>query len=231
MAPDTSIVFVQGQGGTLATLSRASESGALMVQLSDGEDPSLTIEDMTGTPQSVWMNDGGLLVAGVQAGQHTLWWDGGSRTLGAVDQLPDSDCSERRTAYAPDVCPYDVEPLGLRSDVVLSSALALDDEGALWAAMIMGDRHDECRWATVSSCFESLPCECQQQVNSTSKPHRLIIERALDGRDRIVFDLEDLARTPQLRLSINGARVSLLLADLSYETIFHVIDYDLAQPR
>lgn len=231
LVPDTSSTVVQGEECTVATFRRVSESGVIMVHLGDDESPSLTIEDMTGAPWSVWMNKGGLVVTGVQAGQQTLWWDGGSRTLGAVDQPPDYDCSESHTAYAPDVCPYTSEPLGLRSDVVLSSALALDDEGSLWAARVTGDRHDQCRWATLNACFESLPCDCQQQVSSTSEPHRLIIERAIDGSDRIVFDLEEFDRTPQVRLSINGTRVSVLLADISYGSTFFGMDFDLAESQ
>ena len=75
---EASSTHVQGEVRTVATFSRVSESAAIKAHLGDNESLSLTIEDITASPWSVWSNKGGLVIAGVQAGQHTLWWDGGA---------------------------------------------------------------------------------------------------------------------------------------------------------
>jgi hypothetical protein len=135
----------------------------------NGYAASIDLQGYTGNAQTEPFAERLLLIEG--DGTQRSIWESSGKYFG---------CSESRTVQSPAICPLettsqtdaDSTPLGLH-------ALASTSDAKLWLARVSGPAEQICKWATVSGCFETLPCQCAQRL-STRYTLSLFLYRAPD---------------------------------------------------
>lgn len=105
--------------------------------------------------------------------------DGALMTWGAgADGVPlarfgaASACNRQMTVYAPDICPGGTDALQL-GELLVDLGVVADDVVGAWMVLLVGQGEESCRWYPVSGCFETLPCDCQQSGQVTTRMPRL----------------------------------------------------------
>jgi hypothetical protein len=127
-------------------------------------------------------------------------------------QLMDIPCAGRMTVGFPDVCPQG-STSQLAGVGAPQGAFALADtaDGDIWLAMLEGSVTSECRWATLSGCFETLPCDCAQVLNHSFELY-LKLYRAPDFESPVLMAVvPGVASQASLEMVSQGDRLSILV--------------------
>lgn len=208
------IIPVQGPLLPIARTNFAESSTVLL---------STTVDGGTVELELPWVANIAALVA--QGELFAIWqtplqsanlsWGDNERQLGRP-ALDAGGCNGMTTANYPDICPQSSSDLGERSDVPLAARLFLDETEQPWLAYILADVSERCSWATVGGCFETLPCNCVEQVETTAVSTELVVERATDPDSGLRVELPTFTgrlHLAQIAARAHDGRISVAVAD------------------